>query len=122
VTQRTDRVADRIRVELSELFLREVRDPRVHLASVSRVEVSRDLGHARVWVSILGEEKDRVEAMEGLERARGFLRSQLGRRLGLRVTPELRFELDRGAQHLQEMSRLLEDLHAGETKPDRDDS
>jgi ribosome-binding factor A len=60
--------------------------------------------------------------MEGLERARGFLRSQLGRRLGLRVTPELRFELDRGAQHLQEMSRLLEDLHAGETKPDRDDS
>ena len=61
MSQRVDRVADQIRVELSELFLREVRDPRVQLASVSRVEVSRDLGHARVWISVLGDSDIRIQ-------------------------------------------------------------
>jgi ribosome-binding factor A len=127
VSQRVDRVAEEIRVELSDLFLREVRDPRVHLASVSRVEVSRDLGHARIWVSVLGSEKEQTEAMEGLERARGFLRSQLAHRLNLRVTPVIKFELDRGAQRLQEMTALLDSLHPADAdtdgkKGERDDS
>lgn len=110
MSQRTERVADQIRIELSELFQREVRDPRVHLASVTRVEVSRDLGLARIWISVLGDEKARLAAMEGIEHARGYLRSQLARRLNLRVTPELRFELDRAAERLREMSDLLEKL------------
>ena len=119
MSQRVDRVADMIRVELSNLFLREVRDPRVKLASVSRVEVSRDLGHARIWVSILGDAKVQDDAMEGIERASGFLRSQLARRLNLRVTPVIKFELDRGAERLQEMTALLNSLHAdGQVDPD----
>jgi len=119
LSQRVDRVADMIRVELSNLFLREVRDPRVKLASVSRVEVSRDLGHARIWVSILGDAKVQDDAMEGIERASGFLRSQLARRLNLRVTPVIKFELDRGAERLQEMTALLNSLHAdGQVDPD----
>jgi ribosome-binding factor A len=121
VSQRTDRVADQIRMELADLFLREVRDPRVQLASVTRVEVSRDLGHARVWISVLGEENEKLEAMEGLERARGFLRSQLAHRLNLRVTPILKFELDRGAEHLREISDILEKIR-GEEDGKRDDS
>ena len=118
MSQRVDRVAEEIRVELSELFLRELRDPRVRLASVSRVEVSRDLGHARVWVSVLGDAKQQDEAMLGLVQAGGFLRSQLARRLNLRVTPVLKFELDLGAQRLQEMSALLAELRPAEAAPE----
>ena len=111
MSQRTDRVADQLRCELAELFLREVRDPRVALATISRVQVARDLGHARIWISVLGDETARQQTMEGIEHAKGFLRSQIGRRLKLRVTPELAFELDRGAEYLQGMTELLDKLH-----------
>lgn len=111
MSQRTDRVADQIRCEIAELLLREVRDPRVALATVSRVEVSRDLGHARIWISVLGDEAERQKTMAGIEHAKGFLRSQIGHRLRLRVTPELAFELDRGAEYLQSMTELLASLH-----------
>jgi ribosome-binding factor A len=110
MSQRTDRVADQIRCELAELLLREVRDPRVALATISRVEVARDLGHARIWISVLGDEEARQSTMEGIEHAKGFLRTQIGRRLRLRVTPELAFELDRGAEYLQNMTELLAGL------------
>lgn len=111
MSQRTDRVADSLRKELSVLLLREVRDPRVALATISRVQVARDLGHARIWISVLGDEETRRQTMEGIEHAKGFLRSQIGRRLKLRVTPELAFELDRGAEYLQDMTELLDQLH-----------
>lgn len=111
MSQRTDRVADSLRKELSVLLMREVRDPRVALATISRVEVARDLGHARIWISVLGDEETRQQTMEGIEHAKGFLRGQIGRRLKLRVTPELAFELDRGAEYLQDMTELLEKLH-----------
>ena len=111
MSQRTDRVADSLRKELSLLLMREVRDPRVALATISRVQVARDLGHARIWISVLGDEATRLQTMEGIENAKGFLRSQIGRRLKLRVTPELAFELDRGAEYLQDMTALLDQLH-----------
>jgi ribosome-binding factor A len=111
MSQRTDRVADSLRKELSVLLMREVRDPRVALATISRVQVARDLGHARIWISVLGDEETRQQTMAGIEHARGFLRSQIGRRLKLRVTPELAFELDRGAEYLQDMTELLDKLH-----------
>ncbi|MEO7795913.1 MAG: 30S ribosome-binding factor RbfA [Thermoanaerobaculia bacterium] len=111
MSQRTDRVADSLRKELSMLLMREVRDPRVALATISRVQVARDLGHARIWISVLGDETVRQQTMEGIEHAKGFLRTQIGRRLKLRVTPELAFELDRGAEYLQDMTELLEKLH-----------
>ncbi len=114
MSQRSERVGDLIRTELSELLRREMRDPRVALASVTRVEVSHDLGHARVWISALGDETQRGAAIAGIEHGSGFLRSQLARRLRLRVVPELRFELDRGAEHSQRISELLEELEGGD--------
>jgi ribosome-binding factor A len=122
VSQRTERIAEEIRIELADLFLREIRDPRVQLASVTRVEVSRDLGHARIWISVLGDEQQKLAAMEGLERARGFIRNQLAHRLNLRVTPIIKFELDRGAEHLREISDLLERIKSEDEEKPRDDS
>lgn len=111
MSRRSDRVSDLLRAELSDLLLRSVHDPRVKLASVTQVEVAPDLRRALVKVSVLGDDTQRQEAIVGLRHARGFLRTELAHRLRLRVTPELVFELDRGAEHSQQISDLLESLH-----------
>jgi ribosome-binding factor A len=111
MSRRSDRVSDLIRAELSDLLLREVKDPRVKLASITAVDVTSDLRRAVVKVSVLGEEEQRLETVEALRHARGFLRTELAHRLRLRVTPELTFELDRGAEHSQRISDILESLH-----------
>ncbi len=111
MSRRTHRVEDLLRSELSQLLLRQVGDPRVRMTTVSAVEVSPDLKRALVRVSVVGEEATRKQALEGVRHARGFLRSQLARRLrGMRTIPDLIFELDRGAEHSQRISELLENL------------
>lgn len=112
MSRRTERVEDLLRAEISQLILREVHDPRVQLASVAAVEVTPDLRHARVHISVLGEGERRDEAIEGLRHARGFIRTQLAHRLRrLRVVPELEFQLDRSAEYSQRINELLEGLH-----------
>lgn len=111
MSRRTDRVSDVLRAELSDLLLREVHDPRVKLASVTAVEVTSDLRRAMVKISVLGSDEQRQETIEGLRHAKGFLRTELAHRLRLRATPELIFELDRGAEHSQRISDILEGLH-----------
>ncbi len=114
MSSRSDRVNELVRLELSQIILREMKDPRVGLASISRVEVSRDLAHAKIGVSVLGPDEDREEAVATLQHARGFLRSSLAKRTRLRTVPELAFELDRGPEHSQRISDLLESLHHDE--------
>jgi ribosome-binding factor A len=111
MSRRTDRVSDLIRAELSDLLLRSVHDPRIRLASVTGVEVSPDIKRAVVRISALGDEDQRLATIDALRHARGFLRSELANRLRTRNTPELVFELDRGAEHSQKISDLLESLH-----------
>lgn len=111
MTRRTDRVGDLVRAELNQLIARDVADPRVRLASVIGVDVSPDLRHAVVSVSVLGEDAGRGEAVAALQGASGFLRSRLAKTLRLKNVPELHFELDRGAEHSQRISDLLESLH-----------
>jgi ribosome-binding factor A len=110
MTQRTERVGDLLRSELSELMRREMRDPRVALASVSSVEVARDFSHATVKVSALGTEAERLACIAALDKAKGFLRRELSRRISLRTTPELHFVLDRGAERSQEIATILDGL------------
>jgi len=107
---RKDRIGDLVRAELADLLRREMRDPRVQLATVTRVSVSRDLSYADIGVSALGSEAERAATVEALVHARGFLRRELAHRLSLRTTPELRFHLDRGAEHSRKISDLLETL------------
>jgi ribosome-binding factor A len=110
MTRRTERVGDQLMRELNDLLLRELRDPRVRLATVSRVEVSGDLSHARAAVSMIGTEEERDACLRALRGASGFLRTKLGSRLRLRVTPELRFEIDRGPERSLQISQILDDL------------
>jgi ribosome-binding factor A len=110
---RSNRIGDLVRAELNDLLLRHVHDPRIRLVNVTSVEVTQDLGKAAVKVSVLGSEEERQGALDGLRHAKGFLRSELAHRLRTRTTPELVFELDRGAEHSQRISDLLESLHDG---------
>lgn len=90
---RQERVAEALRDEIASL-LSELKDPRVGFVSITRVEVSSDLRHARVYVSVLGDEAAKKATMEGLRSATGFIRSEVGRRVRLFRTPEIVFHLD----------------------------
>lgn len=114
---RAERVADLIQRELAQILLEEMKDPRAALATVSGVSLSGDLRFARLKVSVLGTEAERQECLAVLRRATGFVRSQLAQRLDLRAVPELRFELDRGAEHSQRINELLADLPELATPP-----
>ncbi len=114
MSRRTDRIEDQLRTEISDILRRELRDPRVGMASISDIHVTADLRHARVLVSVLGEEDSRNDSVEALRHASGFIRSRVAHRLRhLRVTPELAFELDRGPEHSQRIEQILEELHEG---------
>ncbi len=114
MSYRAERVADLLRAEISAILQREVKDRRVHLVTVTEVHASPDLRHARVRLSILGDDAERELVLKAVQHAGGFIRRQLGKRLTTRVTPELVFELDRGAEYSQQISDLLEELHHDE--------
>lgn len=108
---RTQRIADMLQRELSELIRDEVRDPRVSLASITAVEVSRDLAHAKVYVNFIApakEASDHEQAIKALNGAAGFLRSQLARTVELRTTPALRFIYDATSEKGQKLSALID--------------
>ncbi len=109
--RRTDRLGHQIRVELAELIAREVKDPRIGFATITRVELSADLHHARVFVSVMGTAEERQNSLEGLSSAAGFLRREIGHRLALRRSPELAFVLDQGAEAGERIERILQKLH-----------
>jgi ribosome-binding factor A len=109
-SRRTAKVAEAVREQVSTSILFELKDPRVKNVTVTRVEVSPDLRIAKIYVSVMGDEKAERLTMRGLESARGFLQSKVGDRLQIRYTPILRFELDQGIKRSIEASRLLRDV------------
>jgi ribosome-binding factor A len=102
-------VADLIQRELSELLRTEVRDPRVGMVTLTSVDVSPDLSHAKVFFTILDKEH-LEETLQGLQRAAGFLRSQLARRMKLYTTPEIRFAYDESVERGDHLSRLIDSV------------
>ena len=99
-----------LQAEIADLLLRQLKDPRLSMATISRVDVSPDLREARIYVSRVGSEDEQKETMAGFDRAVGFIRGQLGRRLKLRHTPTLTFLLDTAIADGVRISRLLHDL------------
>jgi ribosome-binding factor A len=109
--RRSERLGHQIRVELAELMAREVKDPRIGFATVTRVELSADLHHAQVFVSVLGSPEEQQSSIEGLSSAGGFLRHEIGHRLALRRVPELVFILDQGLEAGEKIDMLLQKIH-----------
>jgi ribosome-binding factor A len=110
MSQRTDRLDSQIRQELMDLLQREMKDPRLGFATITRVETARDLGHARVWVSVLGTDAERDRTMEALKVATPWLRRRLGERLTLRHVPELTLRLDDSIASGDRVLRILNEL------------
>lgn len=106
-SQRADRVGEVIK-EIASETIRRLKDPRITgMVSVTDVEVSGDMSHAKVFVSIYGDEEQQRETLEGLKAAAGFVRTQVGREVKLRVTPEIHFKQDRSIEHGANISALL---------------
>jgi len=105
---RTKRVAAQVQRELAQLIQFEVKDPRVGLVTVSGVELSRDLAYAKVYVTVLSTNHEVAEVLEGLNKASGFLRRELGKRLSIRLTPQLTFLYDASVERGANISALID--------------
>src|SRR5438309_2631462 len=111
-THRLARVAEAVREVASETILYEMRDPRVKGVTVTRAEVSGDLQHAKVFVSVMGTPKEQQLCLHGLRHAAGFLQAKVANRLQTRFTPVIRFVLDQGVKKSIEMTRLINEALA----------
>jgi ribosome-binding factor A len=109
-SRRTAKVAEAVREQVSTTILFGLKDPRVKNVTVTRVEVSPDLRNAKVYVSVMGDEKAQRLTLKGLESARGFLQAKLAERVKIRYTPILHFQLDQGVKRSIEASRLLREV------------
>ena len=112
MSQRTDRLDSQIQQELMELLQREMKDPRLGFATVTRVETARDLGHVTAWVSVLGSDDERSATMDALGDATPWLRRKLGERLHLRHVPVLAVRRDDSIEEGDRVLRLLRELDA----------
>jgi ribosome-binding factor A len=110
--RRLERINDLLRDELSELIGREIKDPRLAgLVSITQVETTADLRHARVYVSVFGSDEDRSSSIAALRSASGFLRHEVAQRIVLRHMPELEFKLDSSLETGDRILRLLKQVH-----------
>jgi len=118
---RRARVAEQVHHELSEILQREMNDPRVGWVTVTRVDMSSDLCHAKVFVSVFGDEKTQETSLRVLQRATAHVRGQLGRRLRLRQVPELQFKLDHSLEHGQRIMDILKETEIPPAPPEDSD-
>src|ERR1700716_1489199 len=119
-THRVERVAAQLREEISQIIIRDLKDPRIGMATITDVKLSPDLRNAIVKVSVVGDADGRQAAIHGLEHAKGFIRRELGARLSnLRFAPDLHFQLDEGVAYSVRMSQLLREVQQGESNAER---
>ncbi|MGZ8513404.1 MAG: 30S ribosome-binding factor RbfA [Candidatus Limnocylindrales bacterium] len=119
MSQRTERVDELLRQEIGSIVSREVADPRVGFATITSVETTPDLRHAKVWVSVIGQPAEREATLAALRRAMPFVRHELGTRLRIKRIPDLHIQLDDTAERGTRVLQLLRELEAGEV-PDAD--
>ncbi|WP_018660128.1 30S ribosome-binding factor RbfA [Heyndrickxia acidiproducens] len=111
---RANRVGEQMKKELSDIIGRKLKDPRIGFVTVTDVEVTGDLQQAKVYITVLGDEEQRKNSLAALEKAKGFIRSEVGQRIRLRKTPELLFEMDESIDYGNRIDTLLKKLHDGE--------
>jgi ribosome-binding factor A len=118
MSQRTERVDELLRQEIGAIVSRDIADPRVGFATITEVETTPDLRHAKVWVSVIGQPAERDATIAALRRAVPFVRHELGGRLHLKRIPELHIQLDDTAERGTRILQLLTDLESGAVPDD----
>ncbi len=110
MNKRAKQVGEQMKKELSDIISRKIKDPRVGFVTVTDVEVSGDLQQARVFISVLGDEKQKEDTLIGLTKATGFIRSEIGKRIRLRKVPEITFEYDESIDYGNRIESLLHQI------------
>ena len=111
---RANRVAEQIKKEMTDILQREVKDPRVGFVTVTAVEVTGDLQESTVFITVYGDEQQEKSSLRALESAKGFIRSEIGKRIQLRKVPEIEFKFDRSIEQGNKIEKLLRDLNKEE--------
>lgn len=113
-SQRLMRINDEILRECANILRSELKDPRIStMVCVTKVETTSDLNHAKIFVSIMGDETQKKEVLEGLKNASGFIRRGIAERINLRITPELKFVSDDSLDYSLKMAKLIEEANKG---------
>jgi len=108
---RAHRVAEQMKKELGDILTKKIKDPRVGFVTVTDVEVTGDLQQAKIFISVLGDEKEKQATLLGLSKAKGYIRSEIGQRIRLRKTPELIFDFDESLERGNRIETILRDLN-----------
>ncbi|MEE2710474.1 MAG: 30S ribosome-binding factor RbfA [Gemmatimonadota bacterium] len=117
-TRRVERVSDLIKQQVSNIIRNDLKDPRVGFITVTSVDLSRDLRHAKVFISVMGSDEDRSKSLEGLERASGFIRSRLGNMIRIRHIPELLFRHDDSYEYAARIAVVMKQIDLETKKED----
>ncbi len=115
---RTERMSEALREVIMGIIQKDLKDPAIGITSISHVRVSRDLKHAWVSLSVLGDDDAKEAALQAMRRATGYLRREIGSRMRLRVVPGLVFEIDRATEHSVEIARILHEIESSDTEGD----
>ena len=111
--ERVSRIAEQIQRDLSGIIRSELKDPRVGMVTITDVDVAHDYAHAKIYFTVMGKNSDKAGSLEGLTRAAGFLRSELGKGMSLRVVPQLHFVYDESVERGVTLSNLIDKANAG---------
>ena len=118
---RIDRISEEVRRELSDIIQNSIKDPRLpSFVSVTAVRVAKDLKHAKAFISVLGTEEQKQDAIKALVHAAGFIRHEIGQRVRLRFTPEFHFQLDDSIEHGIRIGKLISDTMAASRQAESD--
>ncbi len=121
MSYRKEKLEGQIRRIVSELLIREIKDPRIGFATITSVELSKDLARANIGISVLGDPRDIRKSLEGLNSAKPYIQHMVGKNLGIRLTPKLNFFLDSSIAEGTRMVHLLNTLEKSERKEGNDD-
>jgi ribosome-binding factor A len=118
--KRSEKVADLIQKEISQMLVKSIKDPRIGFVTITRVSVSEDCRFAKVYFSVAGTLAERERSVKGLDSAKGFVRRELGRRIRLRYTPEILFQFDPSIEYAIHMEELIQSIQQ-EKEPNGDE-
>lgn len=108
---RAERVGEQMKQDIMDIVNNKVKDPRVGFLTITDVELTNDLSHAKVYLTVLGSNKEIDNTFKALEKAKGFIKSELGSRMRLRIIPDLTFEYDKSIEYGNKIERMIQDLH-----------
>jgi len=113
-SMRTTRVAEQMKKEVASIVEQDVKDPRIGFITITNVDLSNDLRHAKIFFSSLGNEEEQKKSLEGLENAKGFIRKEIASRIQLRYAPEILFRIDNSIEHGVKISQILSQIKSEE--------